>query len=319
MTAGCPAVNECASASLNDCGSATCVDLDPGFQCTCDEGLIFKEGSCVCDLAGNFAVRNVAPLSWQESQFALNVVIAAGTADSVGYGLLTMTRDGTALTGHSKGCGSNNPDLCSPYYSEAFSQSLQESAWDVATMPITDMPLVFTSEAPGGSFSTALSASFLGLRLAAGVDPLGAFPNTANDPSLVWTDDDGDGQPGVTSYVTPPGGNSAQCSYPYAYFPVDAITGDRAQSFHIGARTVSRIEGTISDCNTLVGQVFTDSVSGRIQGCTLENGNPCSASQANFVDSNSGGQTIGTATFVMVRIDTPNPSCADARVAPFPN
>ena len=316
-SSGCLDIDECAHASDNDCGDARCVNTKGGYDCACAGGATFEAGACTCDLTGTFAVRSTAQLSWEDALFGADVVITGGTAQTVGYGLWTVTRDGTGVHAEARSCGTETPDLCSPFFSEAYGQSFPDAIWDGNTVPTQTVTLDFDQEGPGGTFVTAASAAFLGLRFASGVDPMGAFPASALDPSLVWMDDDGDGELGVSSLITAPGAMSTRCSLNYAYLPVDPTY--RAKSIHLGARTISHLTGGIDDCDTLSGELFTDSVNGRVHGCTRTDDLPCDPTQSNFLDTQAKGQTIDSTAFKVVRLSKASPTCADVRAATFPN
>jgi len=315
---GCEDIDECADAADNDCGAARCVNRAGSYACSCDGGATFDHGACVCDLTGTFAVRSTATLSWEDALFGSDVVITHGTAQAVGYGLWTVTRAGSDVLVEARGCGSDTPDLCSPFFSEAYGQSFPSAIWDASTMPTQSVTLDVATESPGGTFSSVPSAAFLGFRFASGVDPLGTFPASALDPSLVWMDDDGDGQAGVSSLITAPGAASARCGLNYAYLPVDASLS-RAKSIHVGARTISHLSGAIDDCDTLSGELFTDAVDGRVHGCTRVDDMPCDPTQSNFLDTQAKGQNIDSTTFVVVRLSKSDATCSDARAATFPN
>lgn len=314
---GCAAVDECADPNSNDCGDATCMTTASGHQCVCDRHATFAAGSCSCDLTGTFAVRTQASLSWEDSRFGPEVVIEGGTAETVGAGLLTITRDGAVLEGELKNCGVDAPDLCSPFFSEAYGQAFPKSIWDSGSIPTQSLTLELDSEAPGAMFSTAPTAAFLGFRFASGVDPLGTFPMSAVDPALVWMDDDDDGVSGVTSILIAPGPLSDRCNLHYAYLPVDPALA-RAKRVQLGLRTISHLQGTIDDCDLLTGELITDAADGRVYGCTLASDSPCSPSQADFLDTQAKGQSVGPATFVMLRLASADATCEDARTAPFP-
>jgi hypothetical protein len=120
-------------------------------------------------------------------------------------------------------------------------------------------------------------------------------------------------------------GTSATCKLPYANLPIGA-TGPRATSVYNGSRTVSYLDGTIIDCNTITGKLRgagggQPEIDGHVDGCSKDDNTQCSPSDISSLDSGggtSGGQNATDTRFALIRIPDGS-KCADVRNVPFPN
>jgi hypothetical protein len=243
--------------------------------------------------------------------------VAAGQATNVSHGIWQVRREGDSLIAEARSCGGDTPDLCSPALNESFGQGFPDSIWDSGATPIDEWTLQLSDASPGGALTAGPLAAFFGLRMTSG-DPQGPFPSSASDPGLMWVDDDGDGNPGVTAHITAPGGSSATCGMPYGYLPVDdGLFPARASEIYMGLRTVAEMTGTLADCDTVTGTLTTHSADARVQGCKLDDGGPCSETQRSFLDGQPRVQQILGTTFTMKRVDDAALSCAAARSVAF--
>lgn len=290
-----------------------CTDA-AGTPCLCPE----VSAPAACDLVGTFAVRAAMMVRWDAATVLGQTAVAPGQATNANFGIWSIRAEGDGLVADARGCGGETPDLCSPALSEAFGQGFPEVIWDTGSTPTDVWQLTASDTTPGSALSAGPVAAFFGLRMTSS-DPLGTFPAVADDPGLMWVDDDGDGVPGVTAKITPPGSTSSSCSLPYGYLPVeDTPFPARASDIYMGMRTVAELTATIDDCDTITGTLTTHAADARIQGCLLESGEPCSDSQRAFLDEQPQPQEILGTTFTALRVDDASIACAAVRAMAFP-
>jgi hypothetical protein len=211
--------------------------------------------------------------------------------------------------------------------------------------------------APGQPYNEPQVAALLGISL---TNPTGAWPATRLNVGVggqqtngaVWTDPDGDAITGVTFYTVPSGGISVDNSIPdppYAY-PVNSpdcprtsgsarwsykpwvglenLTTRRITKFYVGMRTISQLQGTFTNCDTingvvkgpLSGQMQTDA---RFQGCADDSpDNVCAPTLVDFFDTAASPiqiqpRGVVSASFTMKRVPN-NHTCTDVRNSALP-
>jgi hypothetical protein len=275
----------------------------------------------MCDMNGTFALRAEADISWDPVTF-LGITLLAGGADTtVSWALRHHTVNGSTLQIDSVPCGGTAPDICSPFFSEAYAQTIPNTVWDGPAVPVTTSTMTLLDPDPNDPFNGPTEVNFMGVQLAA---PAGAWPATWNAAGITWLDPDSDGQPGLTSVVRNTG-TSASCGFPYANLPDQSNSnGPRLDRVYTGSRGTGSYVGTIRDCNTIRGNVTGPDagfvkVEGRVRGCRYANGNPCTASTVNNLDSQANNNVthIHSSTFVMVRVPAAT-TCAQARAMTYP-
>jgi hypothetical protein len=279
-----------------------------------------KGPACDCDLSGTFLVQTASQVHWDQVLVAGQVAIAGGKASLKSWGVWTLTQSGGAITARARGCGGEVPEICGPLLMETYSEAIPDTAWDNPSLPREAWQFTLDTTSLPAKLVGGPHAAFLGLRLKDGLDPLGAFPTSGTDPNLVWADDDGDMEPGVTSVVHAAGGISAQCGYAFALVPVEqvALNPARASKVRGGVRSVQNISINVDSCDVLHGSVTTQSYNGRVQGCTLGDGSTCTTAEVQYLDSQPQTQKIDAINFVLQRAVSEPASCADVRSAVFP-
>jgi hypothetical protein len=221
-----------------------------------------------------------------------------------------------------------------------------------------------------------MTASLVGIELpqfASGWDPTDTtdygWPNnrsavstTVSTTGAYWTQTDNDGVLGLASYAVPSTGvsatvapvaygtTSAACDgLGYANWPMPAACGFgacRATRFFIASRTISALKGTITNCNTITGDVIgpnpdsavdpdTDGemrADARIYDCLLSGGyGRCSDRNdlnsqplENTLDGQPQTQQIDNASFVIKRVPAAmvnanrEITCSNIRAMTFP-
>jgi hypothetical protein len=289
----CAAVDGCAG---NPCGEArgTCSSTGPGaHSCACAPGFLEVEGSCVCNLAGTFAVRSRIELSWSGT----SDLIEPGNDSVFGYAIerFSYDEDGNLLVEHQP-CGDGALDLCgmgSPptIAPEAYAPYIPADTWDLPTLPRSRVEVQRQPWVPGAAFETKLAAQLHGIALK---DPLGPWPTSRHDISGTpgfdgtavngarWLDHDDDGFVGITSIVVPPGGvtsntmappppraygaSSPVCPReggphtPYAYLPATAEGATnvpvRVKRFFSAFRVLSSFRGKLDSCDEISGDIY---------------------------------------------------------------
>jgi len=194
-------------------------------------------------------------------------------------------------------CGSGIPFFSIP--PEAYGQFTPVHIYDLPGMPTEIVTMDLPQALPTLPFDTPLSAALLGLRLTEPIlysdnpDVGGDFgwPDTRQNVSggtgpqtngAVWVDDDANSDPGVTNYAVPPqpGGidyllpeivppepyddTSSFCGLDYAWWPgLDSFLQDRrVKRFHLAARMISSLHGTIQSCGEITGDVIGPATDG---------------------------------------------------------
>jgi hypothetical protein len=229
---------------------------------------------------------------------------------------------GSTVTVTIQECGATQPDLCSSFYDQAFTQTVADSAWDHPNMPRATVSFTINDPDPGEAYVLPTERSFMGLTLA---NPTGTFPTAWNSAGLTWQDPDGDMQPGLTSSSVI-GGESNACDLPYGGLPIPSDPfGPRILRAYTGSRTTSNLNGRIVDCDTFSGSVDGPGpngqllAQGRVRGCVHEDGN-CTTSQFQSLDeesNNTSGTRVVDARFTMVRV-ADNITCTQVRNFNFP-
>jgi hypothetical protein len=288
---------------------------------------------------------------WVGALFTLNVswgaVIAAagGTGKIYLWTLNHYTISGNSITGTSQTCGTQTPPLplnATGIMAEGLPSTLTNVAV-LSELPTTkvwdhDTRTATTSGTLGGwnigsSIAIAPTTSVSGLTPTSMYsDPATAWPGPGlgmNIPTTDLSDDDMDGNPGITDY--PVGDNSA--GY---YLPATELGGTtanpspHADKLYIVSRTQLSLYGTSKSCTESTGSISVPQYDEHVIGChdlgTAATA-ACTAAEWQFIDSNAtqyagaaGGKSIITGTFDSKLMDSEGgtPTCDDV-VALFPS
>jgi hypothetical protein len=302
----------------------------------------------MCDLNGTWALRSTLSVEWDAVIVFGQTIIQAGSAvlDSWSIRQITVT-GGNQVQADTVPCGGEAPDLCSPFYGNALTQTFPTSIWQGANMPFSTVNTTITDPDPGDAFVTPIEANIFGFTLAS---PMGAFPNAWNAAGLTWLgpdppytapDPDADGFPGVTSLMTI-GGTSSVCGMtsgglpdPNNPFPPSNPRIDRV---YTGSRLLGGYSGTIrtgpaaqfgDPCDVITGNLTgppppggnnLPQANGRVRGCRHVGGAACIPATWQGLDSQASqaGQRATAGVFSMVRVSNASILCGTVRGMAFP-
>src|SRR6185436_6353227 len=120
----CTDINECTNGTNNCDSNARCVNTPGSFNCVCDPPLAGTGLTCGCDLSGTFAVRTETDVQWDAVMLGAATLISAGNATLISWSIRHQVQTGSSLTVVTTPCGGTTPDLCSPFFNQAYSQSI---------------------------------------------------------------------------------------------------------------------------------------------------------------------------------------------------
>jgi hypothetical protein len=274
-----------------------------------------------CNLTGTYATLSELDVEWDPVLFGPFVVINGGSDTLLSWGITRINQSGTTLSTETIACGGTSPDLCSTFLTQAYTQTLPNSIWDLPSMPHSFSTFTLPNAPdPGDAYVTPIVAALAGLDLA---NPSGTWPSVYTDAAITWRDHDSDGQLGITSDVTTTGNSSICGGLPYAALPIPS-SGALADRIYTGSRTLGGLDGTIESCDVISGDQIGPSnglplLSGRIVGCRkVNNGGACTAAEtASLDDGADSGQRVLAGRFVMVRA-ADNLTCQGARDFDYP-
>jgi hypothetical protein len=306
----------------------------------------------MCDLNGTYAVRNRISVHWDAVLvFGLQVVAAGNaTLDSWAIRHVTVT-GGNQVQVDTIPCGGQAPDLCSTgsiiAFNQAFTQTIPNAIWGTINMPFSTLTTTITDPDPGEAFVTPVEANLIGFTLDS---PMGAFPAAWDDPTLHWhgpdpasppvvppyvaPDQDGDNNPGVTSFITIGGTSSACGGLTYAGLPDPSnTTSTRIDRVYLGSRTLGGYNGTIltapaaqfgTACGVMTGGLTGPSsgfpeLKGHVRGCRLVGGAACVNATWQALDTQAAAaQQVTAASFAMVKVANPSVTCTTVRGMAYP-
>jgi len=229
---------------------------------------------------------------------------AAGSGEFNLWNLYRVTVDGNAITTSISPCGSELPPLT---FSALVGggQSLIEiptSVWDITDFPRFAGTGSIAGFEPGSAFGTQPAVSLVGLTMG---DPSAAWPNSYTD--VTTTDPDADGNPGITAIPASGDGFTS---------PPVSIIGPRVDQVNIVSRTATQLSGTFSSCTELSGSATLELFDNHVVGCRTVEGDACSDTQTDFVDSNRTVYEVEEGGTFTARILDEAATCADVRNLP---
>jgi hypothetical protein len=213
--------------------------------------------------------------------------------------------DGSELSGETSPCGSALPPLQLSAIAGGSKTLIEipEATWDLPSMP--NIPASGTIEgwAPGSKFSTKASTALVGLMLA---DPMSAWPGKGT--MITAVDHDNDAKPGILGVPKSDGG--------FTRPPTSLLgqAGDVADQVYLVTRTAIALDGAMSSCTEQAGKVEVPFFDNHVVGCHVYNGDECSASQADFIDTNRTIFEVVDASYTAKFMDEAA-TCADVRAA----
>ena len=337
----------CSGCSYDPCGEGagwadSCTDGTGGdYTCNCATGFTEVNGTCVCDIEGNFAVEVTAYMKYDGD--SNNVLHSFDDVLIHSWILRTHTRSGNDILVTEQPCGAETPEICinsaNPLLGlaglnndESYRGNVPYASWDAAGMPVFNGSTFSIDIAvPGNAFATSNEAMVNGLVLNGDATDPANWPSS-NSQVIAWTNPDGDGYDGVqtiwdsgsASTVCPRGGTPSFT----LTLPPTGIGGTKAKYVDGASRVIKSYDGQFDDCDTLSGTVGGPSdnsngyqdqyvASARVRDCRHANGSDCTNNEANFLDGNveDNPPYIKSASFVMKRLNTGSPTCVDVRAA----
>jgi hypothetical protein len=256
-------------------------------------------GGGVCDLSGTWAAYASIPVQWDAT-----AVLSPGVGNLQAWWLILRTSNGPFTTDIGQLCGIVLPSIGTVLQERHGLRFLADTTEHLPQFRITGM--VSTQDA---TLNTDPAAVAFGVSLA---NPLSdPWPPVAE---LVQADDDLDGSPGVTTPVERGIGFAD---------PLVELSSSlaRANVMHVASRSVVVMRGNVLSCDEIIGALEVTSIDGSppvldgaIIGCRLsETGEPCSPSQAAFIDTNApSARPTGGGGFVQVRVPD-GATCSEVR------
>lgn len=271
----------------------------------------------VCDPRGYYALRISVDSAWNGRPGGLAALTDDGRGKIQIY-LLVRVDDVDAATGELKPsvrvCGVNLPPFYSSTLCESYQALFPETIWDSAALPAPNVSGKYECAADGCVMSLWPSTYLFGMRME---NSEAAWPTAQQTPYLrcpdlpggnCFSDDDGDGDPGISIRVQTEGmaETVGACQmYPFRGAPLNdsigAIFGGvrRADRLHVGIR--ARVGGSVrfgADCVSAAGSGVVEYVNSRADGCYLQPGtfdlgsiqgpagyeDRCREQEANFID-----------------------------------
>jgi hypothetical protein len=314
-------------------------------------------------MRGTFAVRSQIELAWDD----LSDLLEPGSDAIYGYAIDHFSYDADGnLVIEQVPCGDSTLDLCglgsAPTIApEAYAPYIPTSVWDLPSIPYVKARLETGAAqlVPGAPFTSAMIAHLHGISL---LDPLGPWPASRRDITgspgfdgsgtngARWLDQDNDGFVGLTNYLVPPGGTTADLppaprAYgatspvcprgggphtPYAYLPATAESAQnvwvRVKRFYSAFRMIAAYQGTLSSCDAINGNIVGPEGAAikmdvRIGGCIRAHGDSdtaCNDAAINFLDSAAKMDTAAEARFMLKRWPSDTAvSCSAARALTY--
>jgi len=313
-------------------------------------------GTCVCDIAGTFAVQVTANFKYDGDSSS----VLAAFNDVVVHSWIMRTHaiSGADVLVTERPCGGETPDICNALTqeqygllpTEAYRGNISDAAWDSPGMPFFNgQTMSLDTVIPGNAFVTGNEAMVLGLVMP-GNDLMGTWP-ASTAAVQDWTNPDGDSFNGVLT-IWENSGKSTVCPRDGGAAPRDDLTlppaldvQDDGQGGQVGvftrvkyvdgaSRIIKAYDGNIDDCDTLSGDVTGPSqpdvnhpnvvpgqyaADARVRHCRHEDGSACTSSEIAFLDGNTGDSLyVKSVTFLMKRMAAATShTCAEVR-AMFP-
>jgi hypothetical protein len=318
-----PDPDECALNTDNCDPAAICTNTLGGFSCACPGGMTGNGQTCQCNLNGTFAVKAEFDIEWDATVFLGVTVISAGSATTSSWSIRKHTQTGSTIDVDTTGCGGTVPDLCSPFFNQAFAQNFPDAIWDLPSMPVSESTMTLVDPDPGEAFLGPTEVTLLGLSIPT---PGGPWPGEWNDVSITWLDHDNDGLLGVTSKMINTGTSTSCGGMPYANLPdpTTPFSATRITDVRVGSRSIGTYDGSLTSCSVIEGEVTGSAsgfpeINGHVHSCKLSNGNACSLAQINALDDQAqatGRRTLAT-RFTMVKV-ADDVTCGDVREMTFP-
>lgn len=267
----------------------------------CSGPLAARSGECADALGGHYAIAYVLDVYWQDEANPL-----APSFDP-GRGALTLLAharvgdfcDGERAQAALRACGLHFPALTNDASRAVYQLGISDATWDRPSMPT----ILTSAQVSGFGHSDRMFfepiASSLGIQLS---DDGGDWPDYQDTPffscpngrgSECFPDQDADGRPGITLRVqsmgSAPAPSGSGCdSFRYAPLPTSSSYAPLgARELLGGLRLQLRGAQPIGDdCNGGTGTMDAAEIALRVLDCVEDDGRPCNAAAATYVDQN---------------------------------
>jgi hypothetical protein len=182
-----------------------------------------------------------------------------------------------------------------------------------AKVPANPLAATQTGWGPPSTFTTNAPIDLVGLALPTGSDPALAWPSAPSGFPMgtTFSDDDADGNPGVTGTPLSTAG--------YVLPPVDGLATARADQVYIVSRNQFALAATWTSCTDQTGMATARFFDNHVVGCHVSGGSACTSgstnSQAGFLDSNRTVYAPQSGATFVAKILPSAAVCADALTA----
>jgi hypothetical protein len=237
---------------------------------------------------------------WLLSRFTINGTKGTGTTTMCGNQMpaVTLTSIGAQAEGVTSG-------------STAVSIQFLPSMWDAvaanAAKPPTAATGVFGGWNVGASFKVDPTVAFFGVKSSSALASASTtWPASGPDIDMAdVTDDDNDGNPGITA--TPASGDGD--SLPATGVATSPPLSPKADKLYVVLRTEISLYGLGQTCTDVTGKATATIFNDHVIGCHLEGGGDCTPPQWSFVDEIS---PVYVGDGVTIPPNVPAPSFAPA-------
>lgn len=277
-----------------------------------------------CNFNGTWGAEITMDVTWAAGGIA-DIVITPGSGTIKQWLLSTRTQSGTSVIDSAVVCGIQLPDFQgTALVNETWGIRFPNDLFDGNHLASFTLSGTVSGSTPTATYTTTPTAVLLGLTLSNAA--------TAVWPSTITTevDEDGNGKPGITANVAPPGGG-------FSYVPLDisviatSSTVPRADQLYLAIRQVTSVNAQFTDCDHASGSVtvpqITDpsnpnpvtnkkyAIDSHVIGCRVNgSGTDCSANQTSFVDQNQPVFVPSATTYSSARLAS-GANCATVRGA----
>lgn len=279
-----------------------------------DPTMAMDAGPGGCDFGGTWATIIRVPVTWPEAP----LVLYGGQGDVIQWNISHRVRTGaTTYQETTANCGIFLPDLSGAVLTnnQKFGIRFPTDMFDKGEIP--PATFIATTELVGSDVQYTAGPVVLltGLKMpdAATADWPTSFPADQTP------DEDMDGMPGVTVVAVDPMTDPSYNWPPVGLPPTFGADYPRASRIAVVVRSVANLHGTASDCNEIRAAVDippidgTPALNSMVIGCIKTTGDPCSDSEASFLNSERPQFTpSGPGTLVSVRV-ADSAGCPDVR------
>lgn len=276
-------------------------DATPAEVLTCAGPPAARSGDCADALGGHYAIAYALDVYWQDEANPLAPGFDPGRGELT---LLAHARlgdfcDGERAKATVRACGLDFPALTNDASRVVYQLGIPEATWDRPSMPTILTSAQVSGFGHGDRMMFEPIVAMLGIQLS---DALGDWPDYQDTPFITcasgrgaecFPDQDADGQRGITLRVqstgSAPAPSASGCdNFRYAPVPTSpSYAPHGARELLAGLRLQLRGAQPIgADCNGGTGPMDAAEIALRVLDCVEDDGSPCSAAGATYVDQN---------------------------------